>query len=61
MPVPDADLEIVEGSEDERRFVALYRRDGRPTAVLGWNMPKQTRLHRQALVDAADDSLALNH
>ncbi|MFD8307043.1 hypothetical protein ACFV29_32575 [Streptomyces sp. NPDC059690] len=26
----DADVEIVEGSEDERRFVALNRRDGRP-------------------------------
>ncbi|MET9070597.1 FAD-dependent oxidoreductase [Streptomyces sp. NPDC004232] len=55
----DADVEIVEGSEDDRRFVALYRKNGRPTGVLGWNMPKQTRLHRQALVDAADPSLAL--
>ncbi|MGW2233844.1 NAD(P)/FAD-dependent oxidoreductase [Streptomyces sp. NPDC001759] len=60
VPGPDADVEIVEGSEDERRFVALYRRQGSPTAVLGWNLPKQTRLHRQALVDAAGDSLALN-
>ncbi|OIK01015.1 NAD(P)/FAD-dependent oxidoreductase [Streptomyces monashensis] len=55
----DADVEIVEGSESDRRFVALYRNGGRPTGVLGWNMPKQTRLHRQALVDAADHSLTL--
>ncbi|MEU8972124.1 FAD-dependent oxidoreductase [Streptomyces monashensis] len=55
----DADVEIVEGSENDRRFVALYRKGGRPTGVLGWNMPKQTRLHRQALVDAADRSLTL--
>jgi NAD(P)H-nitrite reductase large subunit len=55
----DADVEIVEGSESDRRFVALYRKGGRPTGVLGWSMPKQTRLHRQALVDAADHSLSL--
>jgi NADPH-dependent 2,4-dienoyl-CoA reductase/sulfur reductase-like enzyme len=55
----DADVEIVEGSESDRRFVALHRKGGRPTGVLGWNMPKQTRLHRQALVDAADHSLTL--
>jgi hypothetical protein len=29
--------------------------NGRPVGVLGWNMPKQTRLHRQRLLDAADD------
>ncbi|MET9761977.1 FAD-dependent oxidoreductase [Streptomyces sp. NPDC006372] len=55
----DADAEIVAGSESERRFVALYRKSGRPIGVLGWNMPKQTRLHRQTLVDAVDHSLAL--
>ncbi|MEU1194581.1 FAD-dependent oxidoreductase [Streptomyces sp. NPDC005859] len=60
MPFADADVEIVEGSEDDRRFVALYRRGGRPTAVLGWNMPKQTRLHRQAIVATADALLTLN-
>jgi NADPH-dependent 2,4-dienoyl-CoA reductase/sulfur reductase-like enzyme len=54
-PSADADVEIVEGSEEGLRFVALYRRNGRPVGVLGWNMPKQTRLHRQRLLDAADD------
>lgn len=54
-PSADAEVEIVEGGEEDRRFVALYRRNGRPVGVLGWNMPKQTRLHRQRLLDAAGD------
>ncbi|MBE1582465.1 NAD(P)/FAD-dependent oxidoreductase [Nonomuraea angiospora] len=49
MPSPDAEVSIAEGSVAERRFVAVYRHDGRVTGVLGWNMPKQARLHRQEL------------
>ncbi|MEW1845766.1 FAD-dependent oxidoreductase [Nonomuraea angiospora] len=49
MPSPDAEVSIAEGSVAERRFVAVYRHDGRVTGVLGWNMPKQARQHRQAL------------
>ncbi|MGV9385339.1 NAD(P)/FAD-dependent oxidoreductase [Nonomuraea sp. NPDC003707] len=49
MPSPDAEVSIAEGSVAERRFVAVYRHDGRATAVLGWNMPKQARQHRQEL------------
>jgi NADPH-dependent 2,4-dienoyl-CoA reductase/sulfur reductase-like enzyme len=52
-PAPDAEVTVVEGSEQDRRFVAVYAQEGRITAVLGWNMPKQTRLHRQALVDGS--------
>ncbi|MFJ6572204.1 NAD(P)/FAD-dependent oxidoreductase [Streptomyces sp. NPDC091292] len=48
----DADVEVVEGDLAARRFVALYRSGGRVTGVLGWNMPKQTRLRRQDVVDA---------
>ncbi|MEV4112689.1 FAD/NAD(P)-binding oxidoreductase [Nonomuraea sp. NPDC049695] len=48
-PSPDAEVSIVEGDVAERRFVAVYRRDGQATAVLGWNMPKQARQHRQSL------------
>lgn len=51
MPSADADVSIVDGSVADRRFVALYRRDGAVTGVLGWNMPKQARLRRQRLVD----------
>ncbi|MGW2331998.1 NAD(P)/FAD-dependent oxidoreductase [Streptomyces sp. NPDC001700] len=49
-PSPDAEVTVVEGAVEDRRFVAQYRRQGRVTGVLGWNMPKQTRLHRQALL-----------
>ncbi|MEV1172329.1 oxidoreductase C-terminal domain-containing protein [Nonomuraea sp. NPDC049784] len=48
-PSPDAEVSIVEGAVAERRFVAVYRRDGQVTGVLGWNMPKQARQHRQEL------------
>ncbi|MFF2852850.1 NAD(P)/FAD-dependent oxidoreductase [Streptomyces sp. NPDC058001] len=48
----DADVEVVEGDLAARRFVARYRSDGRVTGVLGWNMPKQTRLRRQDVVAA---------
>ncbi|RSM65018.1 FAD-dependent oxidoreductase [Kibdelosporangium aridum] len=44
---PDADVSIVEGDPAGRRFVALYRRGGEVTGVLGRNMPKQARQHRQ--------------
>ncbi|WP_329411466.1 FAD-dependent oxidoreductase [Nocardia vinacea] len=47
-----ADVEIVDGSTDGRRFVARYTLDGRVTGVVGWNMPKQTRLRRQEIIDA---------
>jgi NADPH-dependent 2,4-dienoyl-CoA reductase/sulfur reductase-like enzyme len=54
LPV-DAEVTVVDGDQANRRFVALYRRDGRVTGVLGWNMPKQTRLRRQDVVDALSD------
>ncbi|MGW4063195.1 NAD(P)/FAD-dependent oxidoreductase [Amycolatopsis sp. NPDC004747] len=41
----DADVSVVEGDSREGRFVAEYRENGRVTGVLGWNMPKQARLH----------------
>ncbi len=46
-PTADADVTVVDGDLAARRFVALYRRDGRAVGVLGWNMPKQARQHRQ--------------
>jgi NADPH-dependent 2,4-dienoyl-CoA reductase/sulfur reductase-like enzyme len=50
LPSADAEVIVAEGGIAERRFVTHYRRDGRTVAVLGWNMPKQTRLHRAHLV-----------
>ncbi|WP_089103723.1 NAD(P)/FAD-dependent oxidoreductase [Streptomyces hyaluromycini] len=48
----DADVEVVEGDVAARRFVLRYASEGAVTGVLGWNMPKQTRLRRQEVVDA---------
>jgi len=47
-----AEVDIVEGDVAAGRFVARYRSEGVVTGVLGWNMPKQTRLRRQEVVDA---------
>ncbi|WP_457966977.1 FAD-dependent oxidoreductase [Arthrobacter sp. D1-29] len=46
---PDAYFDVVEGNIDNRRFVIRYHVDGLVTAVLGWNMPKQTRLRAQEI------------
>ncbi|NEB41285.1 FAD-dependent oxidoreductase [Streptomyces sp. SID14515] len=51
LPTPDADAEVVEGSLDEGRFVVRYTQGDVPVGVLGWNMPKQTRPHRQTLLE----------
>ncbi|GAA1958550.1 FAD-dependent oxidoreductase [Nocardioides panacihumi] len=46
------DFAAVEGSLDEGPFAAVqHDADGRVTAVAGWNMPRQLRALRQALVD----------
>ncbi|MET1075285.1 MAG: FAD-dependent oxidoreductase [Umezawaea sp.] len=51
----DADVAVVEGSVEARRFVALHHRGGEVVGVLGWNMAKQSRLHRQRhLVELKD-------
>ncbi|MDA3647455.1 FAD-dependent oxidoreductase [Saccharopolyspora indica] len=47
---PDAQPTIIDGSPEEGRFVAKYDHNGHPTAIVGWNMAKQARLHRQALL-----------
>jgi hypothetical protein len=47
---------IVEGAVAQGRFVAPCRLDGAATGVLGGNMPKQTRMRRQEIVDAFQNS-----
>jgi NADPH-dependent 2,4-dienoyl-CoA reductase/sulfur reductase-like enzyme len=51
-PSADAQVTVAEGNMADGRFVAHYHRDGRLVAVLGWNLPKQTRVHREHLVHA---------
>jgi 3-phenylpropionate/trans-cinnamate dioxygenase ferredoxin reductase subunit len=40
-PHPDDELVVVDGSLDERRFVALYGRRGRLTGAVGFSRPRQ--------------------
>lgn len=56
----DYDVEMVHGTTDERRFVALYGRDGHVTGVLGMNRPRHVMQLRQLVDDVApwDDALA---
>ncbi|WP_329377856.1 NAD(P)/FAD-dependent oxidoreductase [Streptomyces sp. NBC_01716] len=54
----DAGMTVVDGDPATGRFVARYRHAGRVTGVLGWNMPKQTRLRRQDVADALADGPA---
>lgn len=46
---PDDDLEVVAGSFADRRFCALYGRDGRVVGALGMNMPAKVIRYRRQL------------
>ena len=56
---PGDELRIVDGSLAERRFVALYGRAGRLTAVLGWNRPRLVMQYRRMLREGASFEAAL--
>jgi len=43
---------IEEGSPGDGRFVAVFREDGQPTAVLGWNAAARMPAYRKLLLDA---------
>jgi 3-phenylpropionate/trans-cinnamate dioxygenase ferredoxin reductase subunit len=53
------DVEVVQGSTDERRFVALYGLDGHVTGVLGFNRPRHVMQLRQLVSDNASWADAL--
>lgn len=40
-PDPAAMFEVVQGSIDDDRFVAMYTRGGSPDAILAWNSPRE--------------------
>ena len=48
---PGDDMRIVEGAIDERRFVALYGRQNRITAVLGFSRPRLVMKYRRMMRD----------
>jgi NADPH-dependent 2,4-dienoyl-CoA reductase/sulfur reductase-like enzyme len=45
------EAEIVEGVPGDDRCVALFRKEGRLTAVLGWNAPARLPGYRKTLLD----------
>jgi 3-phenylpropionate/trans-cinnamate dioxygenase ferredoxin reductase subunit len=50
---PDDAVEVVEGSVEDRQFVALYGRRGRLVGVLGMNRPRPVMRFRQLILDGA--------
>jgi 3-phenylpropionate/trans-cinnamate dioxygenase ferredoxin reductase subunit len=57
---PDDELVVVAGSMAERRFTALYGRDGRVVGAFAMNMPARVIRYRQAIAEGLrwDDALA---
>jgi 3-phenylpropionate/trans-cinnamate dioxygenase ferredoxin reductase component len=58
-PGPEDDVVIVDGSEHEGRFVAVYGREGSLTAVVGFGRPRQLMGFRPLLEDGATFEAAL--
>lgn len=58
-PRSDDEVNVVDGSFEERRFAAIYGRDGRLTAVFGMNRPRQVMQYRGLLERDASWSEAL--
>ena len=56
----DDEVRIVDGSIDERRFVAIYGRAGKLVGVLGMNRPRVVMEYRQLIADgtAWEDAVA---
>lgn len=56
----DDEVQIVDGSVEERRFVALFGRAGRVVGVLGMNRPRPVMEYRQLIADGTswEDALA---
>ena len=49
----EAEVTVVDGDVEDGRFVARYQVGDDITAVVGWNMPKQSRLRRQEITTSA--------
>lgn len=56
---PDGKVEIITGSLEERRFAAIYEREGKLVGVLGMNRPRHVMQYRQLIVDGASWEEAL--
>ena len=49
----DDEMEVVHGSLDERRFVAVFGRDGRLVGALGFSMPAKVMQYRRMIEERA--------
>jgi 3-phenylpropionate/trans-cinnamate dioxygenase ferredoxin reductase subunit len=60
-PAPDDDVEVVDGSVEEQRFVALYGRAGALTGAIAFSRPRQLMGFRALLERGAafDEALAV--
>jgi NADPH-dependent 2,4-dienoyl-CoA reductase/sulfur reductase-like enzyme len=47
---PDLPLTLLAGDPADRRFVGATIRRGRPTGLVGWNMPREFRVERARLI-----------
>ncbi|MGO8873193.1 MAG: oxidoreductase C-terminal domain-containing protein, partial [Acidimicrobiales bacterium] len=61
LPGPGDEVVVVEGSPDEGKLVALYRRGDRLRAVLAFSRPRQLMAYRPLLAAGAsfDEALAV--
>lgn len=62
LPDPTDEVVVVDGTAEERKLVALYRRGDRLTAALGISRPRQLMGYRTLLAEGAsfDDALTLS-
>jgi NADPH-dependent 2,4-dienoyl-CoA reductase/sulfur reductase-like enzyme len=49
--IPGDEVVIVEGSVTERKFVAVYGRDGRTVGAIGFSLPRKLMQYRQLIAD----------
>jgi NADPH-dependent 2,4-dienoyl-CoA reductase/sulfur reductase-like enzyme len=58
---PGDDVEVVDGSIEAHRFVALYGREGRLVGCLGFSRPRLVMTYRRLIAESAswDEALAL--
>jgi NADPH-dependent 2,4-dienoyl-CoA reductase/sulfur reductase-like enzyme len=58
---PDDEVQVVHGSIDERKFVAIYGRAGRLVGALGFSMPRLLMGYRTLIAERASWEAALEH
>ena len=57
----DDRMEIVEGTPEEGRFVALFERAGRLSGVLAFSNPRRVMQYRRMIADRVTFADALEH